>query len=248
MNVYDLSHELSGEFNENSIRDYCPNGLQISTRNPIKKIAIGVTASMELIDASIEWGADAIFVHHGLFWGNEVRIERWLYDRVEKLIKNSIGVFSYHLPLDFHPVLGTTANLARYLSIDKISEFGLHGGRNLGIIGTVNYTFSELLKRLETDGIKPLKVYSYGPDEILKTGVIAGDGIGYIDEALKQGVDTFITGEFDGPSQYICREAGINLVAMGHEQSESFFMSAIKDFLTKNFNFECKCFSFDYAA
>ena len=46
-------------------RDYCPNGLQVQGREQVAKIASGVTASQDLLEAAIDWGADAILVHHG---------------------------------------------------------------------------------------------------------------------------------------------------------------------------------------
>jgi len=49
-------------------KDYGPNGLQVEGRESIRHIVSGVTASRALIDAAIEAKADAIFVHHGLFW------------------------------------------------------------------------------------------------------------------------------------------------------------------------------------
>ena len=49
-------------------KDYGPNGLQVEGDRPIRKIISGVTASRALIEAAIAADADAIFVHHGLFW------------------------------------------------------------------------------------------------------------------------------------------------------------------------------------
>ena len=49
-------------------KDYGPNGLQVEGRVQIGKIVSGVTASLALIEAAVAAQADAIFVHHGLFW------------------------------------------------------------------------------------------------------------------------------------------------------------------------------------
>ena len=49
-------------------RDYGPNGLQVEGKSEILRIVSGVTASRSLIEAAIAARADAIFVHHGLFW------------------------------------------------------------------------------------------------------------------------------------------------------------------------------------
>ncbi|MFX5530270.1 Nif3-like dinuclear metal center hexameric protein, partial [Acinetobacter baumannii] len=56
-------------------RDYCPNGLQVEGRATIGRVVSGVTASLALIEAAVEWQADAILVHHGYFWrGEDMRV------------------------------------------------------------------------------------------------------------------------------------------------------------------------------
>ena len=58
-------------------KDYGPNGLQVEGRAEVRKIVTGVTASLALIEAAIAEGADAIVVHHGLFWrGQDGRVQR----------------------------------------------------------------------------------------------------------------------------------------------------------------------------
>ena len=52
-------------------KDYCPNGLQVEGRRRVNKIATGVTASLAFLEAALDWGADAVLVHHGYFWRNE---------------------------------------------------------------------------------------------------------------------------------------------------------------------------------
>ncbi|MEO7547530.1 MAG: Nif3-like dinuclear metal center hexameric protein, partial [Ramlibacter sp.] len=49
-------------------KDYGPNGLQVEGRPDVHRIISGVTASLALIEAAVQAQADAIFVHHGLFW------------------------------------------------------------------------------------------------------------------------------------------------------------------------------------
>src|SRR5688500_2480368 len=84
-------------------RDYGPNGLQVEVRDEIARIVSGVTASRALIEAAVADGADAILVHHGLFWrGHDGRITGWLKQRVELLLAHGINLLAYHLPLDAH--------------------------------------------------------------------------------------------------------------------------------------------------
>ena len=51
--------------------DQCPNGMQIEGRPQVVKLATAVSASLATIEAAIEWGADALLVHHGIFWNKD---------------------------------------------------------------------------------------------------------------------------------------------------------------------------------
>ncbi len=42
--------------------DYCPNGLQVEAGDTVRRLVSGVTACQALIDAAVEWGADALLV------------------------------------------------------------------------------------------------------------------------------------------------------------------------------------------
>lgn len=85
-------------------KDYCPNGLQVEGRRKINKLATGVTASVAFLEAALDWGADAVLVHHGYFWRNEApQITGRKYARLKLLLANDLNMFAYHLPLDDHP-------------------------------------------------------------------------------------------------------------------------------------------------
>ena len=78
-------------------KDYGPNGLQVEGRAEVTRLVSGVTASRALIDAAIEAKADAVLVHHGLFWrGQDGRLTGWLAERVKRLMAHGINLFAYH--------------------------------------------------------------------------------------------------------------------------------------------------------
>jgi putative NIF3 family GTP cyclohydrolase 1 type 2 len=125
-----LSVYLADLLQVNRVKDYCPNGLQVQGKSTIKKIVTGVTASLALIDAAIEEGADAILVHHGWFWKNDdVRVVGQFHARLKLLMEHEINLFAFHLPLDLHPTLGNNAQLAQVMGwIDaKASPAAFHG-------------------------------------------------------------------------------------------------------------------------
>ncbi|MCF8152832.1 MAG: Nif3-like dinuclear metal center hexameric protein, partial [Rhodoferax sp.] len=118
-------------------KDFGPNGLQVEGRERIKSIVSGVTASLALIEAAVACGADAVFVHHGLFWrGQDGRVTGWMKQRLALLLAHDINLYAYHLPLDAHPELGNNAQLGRVLGLTVAAgEAGRFGDNGLGFLG-----------------------------------------------------------------------------------------------------------------
>ena len=70
-------------------------------RDSITKLPALSQQSQAVIDAAADWGADALFVHHGYFWrGEDASIVGMKYQRVRRLIEANINLIAYHLPLD----------------------------------------------------------------------------------------------------------------------------------------------------
>ena len=109
----ELAKYLAGTLDITRFRDFCPNGLQVEGRKQIKTLVSGVTASLALLEAAVEKGADAILVHHGYFWrGEDMRIVGQKHQRLKTLLAHDVNLFAYHLPLDMHPEFGNNAQLA----------------------------------------------------------------------------------------------------------------------------------------
>ena len=91
--------------------DYGPNGLQVEGKAQIRKIVSGVTASRALIEAAIEAKADAIFVHHGLFWrGQTGVVTGWMKQRLTLLLAHDINLLPTTCRWTPTPSWATTRN------------------------------------------------------------------------------------------------------------------------------------------
>lgn len=120
-----LLQHCAGLLQPERFKDYGPNGLQVQGKAQVRHIVTGVTASRALIEAAIADGADAILVHHGLFWrGMDGRVTGWLKERLRLLLAHDINLIAYHLPLDAHPTLGNNAQLGQRLGVVADGSFG----------------------------------------------------------------------------------------------------------------------------
>ena len=133
----ELLHALDLLLAPERFKDYGPNGLQVEGRTTVRKIVSGVTASRALIEAAIRAEADAIFVHHGLFWrGQDRRVTGWMKQRLGLLLGDDVNLFAYHLPLDAHPELGNNAQLGLQLGlVAHAGSTGRFGEQEIGFLG-----------------------------------------------------------------------------------------------------------------
>ncbi len=212
-------------------KDYGPNGLQVEGKSEIKKIVSGVTASLALIDAAIEMQADAIFVHHGLFWrGQDGRVTGWMKQRLQKLLAHDINLYAYHLPLDAHPTLGNNAQLGNLLGFTPLEggEFGRFGEQDLGWLGyTSHSSFSALAEHVSLKLNRHLARIDTAQSAIKKVAWCTGGAQAYFESAIAAGADVFMTGEISEPQAHYAREMGVGYIACGHHASERYGAPAV---------------------
>lgn len=205
-----------------TISDYCPNGLQVEGKSTINKVATAVTASRATIEAAVAANADALVVHHGLFWkGDDPTIIGAMKGRLEPLFRYDISLFGYHLPMDAHPVIGNNWSAARDLGWEQLEPFGLFNGTPIGVRGTFAPVSREAFqKKIEAYYHHPATYALGGPEEVSKAALVSGGAYRSIKEAAEVGVDCFITGNFDEPAWHLAHEESINFYAMGHTATE----------------------------
>jgi len=221
-----------------SYSDYCPNGLQVEGRAEVGTIVSGVTASLALVDAAIEAGADALLVHHGYFWkGEDARITGMKRRRLERLLGSGISLLAYHLPLDAHPELGNNARLGDLLGFTASGGFGNDGVLQLGRYAQLAEPLSgtALAAHLQAClGRAPQ--YVAGTDAPIRTvGWCTGAAQSYIDAAVAQGLDAFISGEISEQTVHVARECGIHYFAAGHHATERYGVRALGERLASHF-------------
>ncbi len=207
-------------------KDYGPNGLQVEGRDDIRSIVSGVTASRALIEAAIDVQADAIFVHHGLFWrGQDGRVTGWMKQRLQRLLAHDINLFAYHLPLDAHPVLGNNAQLGVQLGWVAQAQFG---EQDLGCIGAADYTNAQqLAQHVESVLNRPVTLVSSGHGAIKNVAWCTGGAQGYFEAAIAAGAHAYITGEISEPQAHYAREMGVAYLACGHHATERYGAPAV---------------------
>lgn len=241
----DLRLYLDGLLEAPRFRDYCPNGLQVEGRAETKRILCGTTASQALIDAAIEWQADAILVHHGWFWkGEDGRVTGFRKQRMAALLKHDINLFAYHLPLDAHPVLGNNAQLAVKFGWKIDGNFG---EQNIGFIGTPSSLVSaeQLAQQVGTVLNRAPQLLGDGKRQIRRVAWCSGGAQGYFEEAIAAGADLFLSGEVSEQTYHLAMETGIPYIAAGHHATERYGVQALGRHLAETHGLECEYLELD---
>jgi len=211
-------------------KDYGPNGLQVEGRAQVRRLVSGVTASRALIEAAIARQADAIFVHHGLFWrGQDGRVTGWMKQRLALLLEHDINLYAYHLPLDAHPVLGNNAQLGLRLGIQPLEAgWGRFGEQDLGLIGAPPVdsavAFAEHVRSVLG---RPVTLLDTASRPLRRVAWCTGGAQGYFEAAIAAGVDLFLTGEISEPQAHYARECGVAFLACGHHATERYGAPAV---------------------
>lgn len=231
-----------------SFRDYSPNGLQVEGRPEVRRVLAGVSASQALLDAAVEWGADAVLVHHGYFWkGEDGRITGLKKKRLGTLLRQDISLFAYHLPLDAHPELGNNAQLARELGWTVDGRFA---EQDIGFLGRCGEALpaGELARRVALAlGREPLLVGD-AARKVARVAWCSGGAQGYFEQAIAAGAELFLSGEISEQTTHLARESGVPFLAAGHHATERYGVRALAAHLKERFGLECRFLDIDNPA
>lgn len=218
--------------------DYGPNGLQVEGRPWIRSLVTGVSACEELFVRAVELGADAVLVHHGLFWeGTSRAVTGAMKRRLTALLRAEINLFAYHLPLDRHPEVGNNAVAARALGLGELEPFALYKGKAVGFRGRfpAPIAAAELVARCRgLFGREPLAFLS-GPDPLSTVGIVSGGAQGEVHQAIAAGLDAYVTGEVSEWVMNLVRESRLHYLAVGHYAGEKLGVLALGEHLAARF-------------
>ncbi len=211
-------------------KDYGPNGLQVEGRPVIRKLVSGVTASLALIETAVAARADAIVVHHGLFWrGQDGCVTGWMKQRLARLLQHDINLLAYHLPLDAHERLGNNAQLARVLGFaPEAGEWLRFGDQGLGLLGVpAQNNVPDLVRHVEQALGRSVTCIDGLRRPLRRVAWCTGGAQSYFEAAIAAGADAFITGELSEPQAHYARECGVAYLACGHHATERYGAPAV---------------------
>tara|TARA_B110000967_G_scaffold32777_1_gene31405 strand:+ start:1439 stop:2179 length:741 start_codon:yes stop_codon:yes gene_type:complete len=237
VNREDLKNYCNDYLDVKKFKDYGPNGLQIEGKSSINKIVSGVSANLDLIEKAVDEKADAIFVHHGLFWDNETKhLVGAKRKKIALLLEHDINLFGFHLPLDDHPEVGNNVELGRLLGISNINPVE----DSLLWQGELNINLSKFSKLIEEKLDRVPQIFGRQNGEIKKIAWCTGGAQGYIDDALQLNIDLYLSGEVSEKTPAVAKENNITYISAGHHATERYGVQAFCKHLSSEFNLQHK--------
>lgn len=217
------------------VADSSLNGLQVEGAEEVSRAALAVDASQATIEAAVDADCQFLFVHHGLFWGQQVSLTGVVGQRVRTCFADDLSVYAAHLPLDVHAEVGNNVLLAKRLGARIDGTFG-----KIGVLASFEEAtdIGSVAGRLAGAGCAEPLIWSFGDGEVGRIAVITGRGCSELDAAVDAGADCFVTGEPVHEAYHAARDHGIHCLFGGHYATETFGVRAIGDWLAEQFNIE----------
>lgn len=251
MNLKAIVNKVDAYLDTKKIKDYPGsfNGLQIENNGIVTKVAAAVDADIEAIQQAASLGVDLLVVHHGLFWNNKRELTGPEYKKIKLLMDNNIAVYSSHLPLDRHPIIGNNATIAQIIcekcNIDRsliqfYEDFCVVEGEFPSTMIVADYFNKDVFKIMNTIAAAPFDVdYEQRWTDVLtrfaiereprlmtnttskrRIAICTGNGGSVLQSAINAGCDMFITGEMAQHNYSVVKEHEISVILLGHYESE----------------------------
>jgi len=213
----------------------------------VSRILVSLDITHEVISEALDIGAELIVSHHPLFFSlTSVTDTDTTGSKVVSLLSGGISAICMHTNLDAARG-GTGDALASAAGIaveNGLAELLTEDGKypdgtaySYGRIGCLmnpcplSRYLETLKKALNTTG---LRYYDAGRD-VFRVAVVGGSGGNMLQDAVKQGCDTFLTADIKYDVFLDAKELGINLIDGDHFCTENLVTGTIVDKLRAAF-------------
>jgi dinuclear metal center YbgI/SA1388 family protein len=222
MTVGKLYKELSAIYPESLRCEWDNDGLMCTDDldKEVNSVLIALDVTQNTVDYAIENGFDLIISHHPLVFSSQKSLVPYKYtqNKLIKLIKAGISVFSFHTRLDavqggVNDVLCNLLGLEN-ITIDPVEPVGRIAETSEKI------DISTFVKNVKSSINTPFVLYN-GENDVKRVYVVGGDGKDMIGRALELGADTLLTGRASYNTTIDANDMGINIVEAGHFYTEN---------------------------
>lgn len=199
-------------------------GVYLPSSHPIERLGLALEPWAQLPQWIEQQKLDALFLHRP-----------WKLQPEQ--LPTEIGVVSYHLAFDECLTLSFNPRLAAALCLSAVSVLGEKQGRAIGMIGEIpTQTFNRYRSHVNEVFGRQEEVRVGMQTQVTKVAVVGAMTDVLVREAAERGADLYITGQFRQPAEIAVRDTGVNIIAVGHRQSEEWGLRAIAGVLRERWS------------
>lgn len=237
MIVKDIIKIFEAKYPRANAEDWDNVGLLVgNAKNEVLKIQISIDATEKAIDHAIQNGVDLIITHHPMIFKGIKSIDysTVLGRKIIKLIQNGISLYAMHTNLDsskegLNEYVATLLGATDAKIVDENpndEEVGI--GRFFTLHDKVSIErYADFVKKTLKIGHVRL-ICEDRKKEIRKIAVVNGSGMSYWRKVKSMGADLLITGDIGYHEALDAKESNLNLIDIGHFESEICFTRLLK--------------------
>lgn len=231
--IYEFLDKIA-PFNTAMAFDNC--GLLVGDFNKeVDKVLLTLDITKNIVKESQKIGAQLVISHHPVIFKPlpDIRFN----STVHLLSKFEISAICAHTNLDIAPK-GVNFCLAEKLALSNLEPLVYEENQPLGLIGELQSEMNpkefalHVKNKLDCNGLR----YTATNKKIKKVSVCSGSGGEFVSEAIKKGVDAFVTGEIKHSQILKANEANLMIVDVGHYKTENVIIEPLKNELKKHFS------------
>jgi len=224
-----------------------PGLLVGSYAQKVNRILVALDVDDAVVEEAVERRADMIVAHHpAIFRGiKQLRTDLPLGRRLAALLTHGIAVAAAHTNLDIARG-GVNDVLAAHIGLEKLSSFVITGqegtAESLGLVGTLSAPtsiedFARTVK--ERLGVTHVRLAAAAARPVRRVAVCGGAGAEFIDNAVRLGMDVYVTGDVKYHEAQRAVEQGMHIIDAGHFGTESPVLPVLAERLRAELADEC---------
>lgn len=187
----------------------------------VTKLLVSLDITMDVIQEARELGAELIVSHHPLIWDTYRHVNDTVHqqEKVLTLAENHIAAICMHTNLD-EAEDGVDDTLIETLGLSPekhLAEDSIGYVCNLPEEMPLDAFLTIVKEKLGANGLR----YCDGGRMVKRVATGCGSCGEYLTDAVKNGCDTFITGDVKHNLWIDAKDQGINLIDAGHYSTEN---------------------------
>ena len=244
MKVKELTDWLGGNFPAAVAEDWDNVGLLTGDdESEVKHVFLALDLTETVLDEAIRAGADMIVTHHPMIFSGIKKINNYSFTgrKIISLVRHGISYYAMHTNYDIVEIAPLAARMlalkdAQIMEKTCVLPDGREGG--FGMAGELPKEMT-LLQCAEyvkdVFQIPDVKIFG-NPETVLnRAAVLPGSGKSMTADALRNGAEVYITGDFGHHDGIDAVDQGLNVIDAGHYGIEHIFIGQMAEELKERF-------------